>query len=479
MTTAKEHSSSKRAKRADQEFLAPALEILETPPSPVQTAILTLICSFAVTALIWAYVGRVDIVAVSQGKFQPTGKVKVIQPVVTGKVVRLPPANGTYVKAGDILLELDPTQALSEEKGLRDKLNSTEAEATRRVAAIAAARQGLISSEVKIAWAPTIPADIRLREEQILLVSLDELESTLSALRAQRSQKEAEQQQKTAEIEAQQSLIDTLRQRVDMRNTLVSRTAGTISSVIDATELMKTRETDLVTLVGEMRVASAGATVFSAEIDKTLRAFVSDQAQKLGQCQREAEELRNLLAKAESQRRQLTIESPVEGILQASVVFTLGQVVTTGQDLARVVPLDSELEIEVYVLNRDIGFIQPGQSAVVKVESFPFTRYGSLEATVKKIATDSLPQQDAQLIEGNPNATSSRDRSFSGTERIQNLVFPVTLRPEKDVIDADGVVVALTPGMAVTVEIKTGSRRILEYLFSPLVEVASRAFRER
>ena len=218
----KERSSSTRANRADQEFLVPALEILETPPSPVQTAILTLICLFAATALIWAYVGHVDIVAVSQGKFQPTGKVKVIQPVVTGKVVRLPPANGTHVKAGDILLELDPTQALSEEKGLRDKLNSTEAEATRRRAAIAAARQGLESSQVNISWSPTVPADIRLREEQILLVSLDELESTLSALRAQRSQKDAERQQKAAEIEAQQSLIETLRQRVDMRNTLVS-----------------------------------------------------------------------------------------------------------------------------------------------------------------------------------------------------------------------------------------------------------------
>ena len=181
---------------------------------------------------------------------------------------------------------------------------------------------------------------------------------------------------------------------------------------------------------------------------------MNDQAQKLGHSEREAEELRNLLAKAGSQRRQLIVESPVEGILQASAVFTLGQVVTTGQDLARVVPLDSELEIEVYVLNRDIGFIQPGQPAVVKVESFPVTRYGSLEATVKQITTDSLPQQDAQLIEGNPNATSSRDRSFAGTERIPSLVFPVTLRPAKDVIEADGVVVALTPAMAVTVEIQ-------------------------
>jgi hemolysin D len=144
----------------------------------------------------------------------------------------------------------------------------------------------------------------------------------------------------------------------------------------------------------------------------------------------------------------------------------------------RVVPQDSKLEIEAYVLNRDIGFVRVGQEAVVKVESFPFTRYGSIKARVVRIAKDAIPAPDANAIEGDP-ARSSSASGFAGGERTQNLVFAVVLDPEASAISIDGVSQPLTSGMAVTVELKTGARRLLEYLFSPLVEVASKAMRER
>ena len=140
----------------------------------------------------------------------------------------------------------------------------------------------------------------------------------------------------------------------------------------------------------------------------------------------------------------------------------------------RIVPQDSRLEIEAYALNRDIGFVHLGQEAVVKVESFPFTRYGSVKAHVMRIAKDAIPSPDASAIEGDP-ARATNASGFAGGERTQNLVFAVELEPEASTILIDGVVRPLTSGMAATVEIKTGSRRLLEYLFSPLVEVASRA----
>jgi hemolysin D len=142
------------------------------------------------------------------------------------------------------------------------------------------------------------------------------------------------------------------------------------------------------------------------------------------------------------------------------------------------VPQDSALEIEAYVLNRDIGFVHVGQDAVVKVESFPFTRYGSVNAKVVRIAKDAIPSPDASAIEGDP-ARGSSASGFAGGERTQNLVFAVELEPEATTIVVDGVQRPLTSGMAATVEIKTGSRRLIEYLFSPLVEVASRAMKER
>jgi hemolysin D len=144
----------------------------------------------------------------------------------------------------------------------------------------------------------------------------------------------------------------------------------------------------------------------------------------------------------------------------------------------RIVPEDSGLEIEAYVRNRDIGFVSVGQEAVVKVESFPYTRYGAIHAHVVRIAWDAIPESDAEAIEGDP-ARASNAVGFAGAERTQNLVFPVVLQPDAATIAVDGVDQPLISGMAVTVELKTGARRMLEYLFAPLVEVASKAMRER
>jgi hemolysin D len=152
--------------------------------------------------------------------------------------------------------------------------------------------------------------------------------------------------------------------------------------------------------------------------------------------------------------------------------------VSSGQEVMRIVPEDAGLEIEVYVLNKDIGFVKPGQEAVVKIESFPFTQYGTILARVTRVARDSIPEPEASQNEGDP-ARAAASSSFAGAERTQNLVFPVTLEPEVASIGVEGRPAPLTSGMAATVEIKTGSRRILEFIFSPLLQIAGSAMHER
>jgi len=218
--------------------------------------------------------------------------------------------------------------------------------------------------------------------------------------------------------------------------------------------------------------------VVATDAEKTLQSFLSDNAQKLADAERQTEDLGQKLAKAKAKADYMTLRAPIDGIVQASMVTSVGQVVTTGQEAMRIVPDGAALEIEVYALNRDIGFIHEGQEAVVKIESFPFTRYGTINARVTRVARDAIPEPDASQIEGDP-ATTTRGAGFAGAQRRQNLVFPVTLTPDADSIDVDGRAAPLSPGMAVTVEIKTGSRRILEYLFSPLVETTSGAMKER
>ena len=129
-----------RMNLSDREFLAPALEILETPPSPVHVAFLWIICAFVVAALAWAYFGRVDIVAAAQGKFQPMGQVKVVEPLETGKVEAINVSNGSLVQAGDVLVELDRSAALADAEGARAELASARAEILRRETALLGAQ---------------------------------------------------------------------------------------------------------------------------------------------------------------------------------------------------------------------------------------------------------------------------------------------------------------------------------------------------
>ncbi|WP_323572354.1 MULTISPECIES: HlyD family efflux transporter periplasmic adaptor subunit [unclassified Rhizobium] len=145
----------------------------------------------------------------------------------------------------------------------------------------------------------------------------------------------------------------------------------------------------------------------------------------------------------------------------------------------RIVPSDAVLEIEAYLSNKDIGFVTEGQPVIVKVEAYPFTRFGIIEGAVERISTDAVPEPDAQQIESTILQSSSSTIPTGNVPRVQNLVFPVTLRLNSFTLQVEGRSMPLATGMAVTVEIKTGERRILEYLFSPLSQITSEAMKER
>lgn len=467
------------AKRSDHEFLAPAIEILETPPSPVRLALILIICAFVTTALIWSYIGHIDIIAAAQGKIQPAGRVKVVQPLLTGKVKALPPSNGTQVKTGDILLELDPTDAIADETDAAKGLASVNAEVRRRKAAVNHVRSQESGQLLPtISWDADASDELRRREEGILRGDLEQYQAAVASLDAQKHQKEVERDRLTVTVAAQNSLVETLKERVAMRNMLASKEAGTMASVIDATQTLKEQATQLAMQEGQLADAAAGIEVLAREKDKLKRAFLGDQLERLGNAERRVEELEQRLAKAINVREQMTLRSPIDGTVQASSITSVGQVVTVGEDVMRVVPEGSTLELEAYALNKDIGFIKVGQDAVVKLEAFPFTRYGTIPARVIKIAADAIPEPDAARREGDPAARQS-ETTFGGAERMQNLVFPVTLSLEADQILADGRNVQLSAGMAAVAEVRTGERRILEYVFSPLIEVAEEALHER
>jgi hemolysin D len=168
------------------------------------------------------------------------------------------------------------------------------------------------------------------------------------------------------------------------------------------------------------------------------------------------------------------LKAPVDGVVQQLAIHTVGGVVTPAQALLEVVPRDSHLEIEAVVSNHDIGFIHAGEDAEIKVDTFSFTKYGVLHGTVLNLSADSISTD-----RGNGNAASGGQAQPQNEPASQELVYAARVSLEASSMDIEGKDVRLSPGMSVTVEIKTGSRRVISYLLSPLLRFRQESLRER
>ncbi|WP_162244937.1 HlyD family efflux transporter periplasmic adaptor subunit [Aminobacter sp. DSM 101952] len=220
----------------------------------------------------------------------------------------------------------------------------------------------------------------------------------------------------------------------------------------------------------EGRIAELEATLGSLAARKHERreAYLDRMTNELIEIDRSIGILRQDLAKAELFERASVLASPVAGRVQQVEVGISGDVVQTGQQLMVVVPDSTELEIEAMLLNKDKGFVREGQEARIKLEAFPFTRYGTLDGQVTTVSNDAI---SAGATAGTGGGTA---QGTSGP-----LVFPIRIKLDQSSIRADGEDVAVTPGMSITAEIKTGSRRILQFLLDPLMEIKDEAFNER
>ncbi len=223
----------------------------------------------------------------------------------------------------------------------------------------------------------------------------------------------------------------------------------------------------------EGHIAELGATIRTLSAQKRARreVYLDKVATELIEIDRSIGALRQDLAKAELFERASLLKSPVAGRVQQLEVNTLGEVVQTGQRLMVIVPDGTALEIEAMLLNRDKGFVHEGQDVRVKLEAFPFTRYGRLNGKVLTVSNDAIPAGAPQ--QGSPAMTET------AREAAGPLVFPVRIALNEASIRVEGNDVLLTPGMSVTAEIRTGNRRVIEFLLDPLMEMADEAFHER
>jgi hemolysin D len=461
-----------RKERDELAFLPAALEIIESPPSPIGRAIALLIMLFFCLALAWASLGSVDIVASAPGKIIPSGRTKVVQPFETGVVRAIHVRDGQMVQTGDALIELDPTMTDAERAHLHSDLIAEKLSIARLRAAAADGADPLSD------FNPPADAsqDIIATQRQLLIDQTAEHRAKLAALEDQKRQKEAERASIAAIIDKVEAVLPVVQERTDIRKVLFDHQTGSKVNYLEALQVLIENRKELDVQKSRLREADAAlAAAIQAHVQaegEFRRTLFSD----LAEAERKAAGLAHDLDKASERTRLQLLTAPVDGVVQQLAVHTIGGVVTPAQTLLVLVPLESHLEVEAMISNRDIGFVSAGQDAEIKVDTFNFTRYGLLHGHVLNVSTDAITRdrREEATLDGSPATEKS-----TSEPKGQELVYAARIGLSRTQMQIEGKSVPLGPGMAVTVEIRTGTRRIISYLLSPLLKYQQESLRER
>lgn len=434
-------------------FLPARLELIESPVSPLARRVTWTIMAFFVVALLWAVFGQLDIVAVATGKTVVGSRTKVIQPVDTAVVKRILVQDGQQVGRGDVLVELDATATGADYRQADESLVSAK---------LAEVRYGAMVEALATGRLPVEPPKGTGLDLDRLKATWQLTQSDFGSFAAQKKKLESTIEQQQAQAQTVRSQLDPLQRNLAIARERVEALEPVVGGhYVSRFEYLQYKQTMVDT---ERQLAAQQASLVEAQTAiasarEELRVLLADTTQKtydgLRQAREQIGQYAPQVAKTEQRNELMRLRAPVDGTVQQLAIHTVGGVVTSAQALMAVVPSEDALEVEATVLNQDIGFVRSGQPATVKIESFPYTRYGYLEGVVETISHDAA--QDEKL----------------------GLVFPARIKLDKASLVIDGVKVALTPGMNVSVEIKTGKRRVIDYLLSPLQQHVDESMRER
>ena len=429
------------------EFLPAVLEIQQSPPSPIGRALLWTILAAFTAAASWATLGWIDIVATAQGKIIPSGYSKIIQPYEAAVIASIRVQDGQAVKQGDVLIELDSTLNRADYDRAFNEYRAAKVDAARLRALI----KGRTTFESPLDADGTYAA----LQQQLLHDQLAEYQAKMAAAQDLVDQRQAALEQTKENILRLEATVPMERERAEAYRKLLEHEAVTKMDFLQAEgqRIDKAQE-----LAGQKKKLQQDRSAL-AEAEKHYRAMASEFQQtkqaELSAVETKAASLAQEVTKAGQKTGLQRLTSPIDGVVQQLAVHTVGGVVAPAQQLLIVVPKDHPVEVEAQVENKDVGFVREGQPVEIKVETFQFTLYGTIPGHVLTVSDDAAP-----------------------LEKI-GLVYPTRVSMDRSTIEVDGKQVNLSPGMAVTVEIKTGQRRIIEYLLSPLLKSLKESLRER
>ena len=452
--------------RSDHEFLPAALEIMEKPPSPGLRWLMLSLCGLVMIALIWSIVGRVDVVATASGKVVPSGNVKQIQPIEIGYVRAIHVKNGQHVEAGQLLVELDPTLVGAEAEQASKGLLGAEVDAARNTALLG----HLSGRSARFAAPAGTSSEIAATQSQYIRSAIAEYEGEHASLLQQRAENSAELASVGAEIAKLEQTLPIVDQQLAARRELSDKGYFSKIRLLEYEQL----KIEHVQNIEVQRANAARARATIANIDAQLKrlrgSFGKTAATELAESQQQSGLARSEVIKSQRRQAFMQLRAPVSGTIQQLSIATVGGVVQPAQTLMIVVPDNAVPMVEARILNKDIGFVREGQRVRLKLEAYPFTDYGVVPGVVESISRDAVDTSEA-------GAADQRDRN--GRIVQPGLVYTSRIRLLKRSIRVAGRVHPIGPGLAIQAEIKTGERRIIQYLLSPIMQTLDEAASER
>ncbi|QLH66022.1 HlyD family type I secretion periplasmic adaptor subunit [Aeromonas veronii] len=436
------------------QFLPAALALQEQPVHPAPRYIQWTIMAFAALTLLWACIGEIDVVATASGKIVPSGKSKVIQPSEVAVVKAIHVYDGQQVKVGDLLIELDTSMTGADVERLNSDLLAAQVDSARSSALLDAIQQNRAPASLA-QLIPQASAEQQLAAQRWLQGQYLELQSSLE-------QSAAAIEQRSAEIQTAQNTVASLelslpitRELAANYKRLLERQFVAKHAYLEKEQIRLDQERELSIQQSRVRELSAAKKAAQSQqnsvIAQTRRAMLDLQHES----EQRAAALTQELKKAQQRDNLMRLTAPVDGTVQQLAIHTNGGVVTEAQPLMVIVPSDQPVEVEAMLENKDIGFVRPGQTVEIKVETFSFTKYGVVDGLVQSISNDAI--EDERL----------------------GLVYSARIQLKKKTIQVGEKLIALSPGMAVRAEVKTDKRKVIDYFLSPLQQYTAESLSER
>ncbi|MCB1688539.1 MAG: HlyD family type I secretion periplasmic adaptor subunit [Halioglobus sp.] len=453
------HRGSAAPETSQREFLPAALQVQESPASPAHHWLLALLLSLFVLAVLWACLGEVDIVVTAPGRVVPSGQVKQVQAPEAGTVAAILVSEGDRVEAGQPLVRFDPTYADADDRRIREQIDDVAVQSAWRRALKywlekggtddSAAYVAAGESTTELSTADRVQADMLYRQHR------EELTARIIGMEKELAANRAEQATVRAERARVQATLSILTERVGAYKALLDRQYGAKVQYLEMLQQQTELERTVPVLRSREQQLVETAAAIGARIDATISEQRRQNLMELARLDSERQTLEQESRKTRQHRQRQLLTAPVTGTVLELGIHTVGGVVSPAQELMKIVPEDAAIEVEALLQNKDIGFVDEGQVAAVKVDTFNFTKYGLIDAKVVDISNDAV--EDRQL----------------------GWAFKMRLRLERDRIAVENKLVSLRPGMAVTAEVKTGKRRLIEFFLSPLLRYKQESVRER